>query len=80
MGKQIKSLPTSEVFWPTLGLGMSALVGDRDAYLQVFWAPKVIPGSLKILSHGSLELQVKKPAGQQVSMGIPVSKHYCHIS
>ena len=55
-----------------LGLGTSGSTGDLDPYPWVFWAPKVIPGSVKI-SHGSPRAMGQKPTGPQVPMGIPVS-------
>ena len=44
-----------------LGLGTSGSAGDPDPYPWVFWAPKVIPGSMKIFPTDHPEPWVKNP-------------------
>ena len=44
-----------------IGLGTSGPLGDPDPYPWVYWAPKVIPGSVKIFPMDHPEPWVKNP-------------------
>ena len=44
-----------------IGLGTSGSAGDPDPYPWVFWAPKVIPRSVKIFPTDHPEPWVKNP-------------------
>ena len=55
------SIGSAAAAGPLIGLGTSGSMGDPDPYPWVFWAPKVIPGSVKFFPTDHPEPWVKNP-------------------
>ena len=61
VNRKLRYLIKWEGYGIELGLGTSGSAGDPDPYPWVFWAPKVIPGSVKIFPTDHPEPWVKNP-------------------